>query len=168
MTVAYNPQEDLIRLAKIKAAQDELAREKGEVETRLLADLVSRGVKTISAQVDGADLSGTVVQPERTTIDADGLEHDLTKRQWERVSSRVLDKELLEAAVAQGIVDISVVHKHSETKPTKGYVKVSGKVPTVPLLDGVTFSQGHVSITASNGTTKPAARKRVAKPRAGK
>jgi hypothetical protein len=87
-----------------------------------------------------------------------------------------MDKDLLEAAVAQKIVDIAVVQQHSETKPTKAFVKVT--VGGKPSPAGIVFSGGHVSITSSNGTAKPAARRAVAKktakkaavakPRAGK
>lgn len=165
--MVYDPQEDLIALAKIKAAQDALAKEKSEVETRLLKELVSKGIKTLDVILtDSVEVKGTVVQPERTTIDADGLERDLTKKQWEAVSKRVMDKELLEAAVVQNIVDINVVQAHSETKPTKAFVKVtiSGK----PSPNGIVFNDNKVNITSSNGAVKPAARKRVAKPKAGK
>lgn len=161
----YDPQADLIALAQIKAAQEALAREKVEVETRLIAALDSKGVKSVSTDVDGDKVQGTLVRPERTTIHEDKLKQALDSKTWGKVTTQVLDKEKLEAAVAMGIVDPNVVAAASEVKATKPFVKLSGKVSDKTLLRDIGFSDGQVNIKDSAGHTKPAARKRVAKPR---
>lgn len=157
--MGYDPKSDLVALAQLKATEEALKKEKAVIEARLIAGMTSAGKDKVQADVDGETISGTVVRPERTTIDADGLSHDLTPKQWEKVSTRVLDKEKLEAAVVQKIVDITVVQRHSETTPTKPYVRVSGKVPDKALVSGVSLV---------NGTIHANGRRRVAKPKAGK
>lgn len=161
----HDPQDDLIALAQIKAAQEALAKEKLVVEERIVAALRAHGTKTVSTDVDGERIQGTLVEPERTTIHEDKLKSALDTKQWNKVTSQVLDKEKLEAAVAMGIVDPNVVAAASEVKATKPFVKLSGKVSDKTLLNDIGFSDGQVNIKDSLGHTKPAARKRVAKPR---
>lgn len=158
--MAYDPQADLIALATIKAAQDALNTEKAAVETRLMTYLNSKGLPKVNADLGGESIQGTVVAPIRVTIDAEQIKAALDTRQWNKVSTRVLDKEKLEAAVVQGTVPAEVVAKCSEETPTKPYVKVSTKAKGT-LFPPVSIDAGVAHVVQA---PRPAARKRVVKP----
>jgi hypothetical protein len=163
MTV-YDVHEDLVRLASIKSAVEQLGREKSEVEARLLVALEAHGTSSVSTTVDGETIKGTRVAPQRVTIDPDKVKAALTAAQWKKVTKQVLDSDLLEAAVKMKEVDANVVAQASEVKDTKPYIKVSGKVPD-RNLGSVAIHDGKVEIKNAKGYTKPAAKKRVVKPR---
>ena len=124
-------QEDLLELARIKAQSEALAVQKAEVEARLAQDLRSKGQKTLTATVAGAEVKGTLVAPQRVTIDEQKIHDALDAKTWKKVTKQVLDTDKLEAAVALGDVDANVVAAASDIKDTKPYVKVTGDIKAV-------------------------------------
>lgn len=155
--MATQIQNDLVRMATIKAAIEVLTVEKREVETRLVEGMKTSQVKSSTADIDGETIKGTLVEAERVTIDEAKLKKALSAAQWKKVTTLVLDKEKLEAAVVQNIVDGQLVAGASEIKQNKPYIKVTGTVP-VAVVKGV-------SPMDSRGNKKPAARKRVVRPK---
>lgn len=155
MAVKYDPKEDLYRLAALKRALENLENEKAQVEARLVESLQRSGHKSLSADIDGVKIKGTLCAPTRVVIDEARLKASLDAAQWKKVTSLKLDKEKLEAAVVQNIVDRNVVAAVSDELDSKPYIRVSGKIP-----------DDAVSVANSHGQPKPAASKRVAAKRA--
>jgi len=152
-------QEDLLRLATIKAAIKSLGEEQDAIEARLVKSIQDKGRRSLTVQVeDGPRVRGTVVAGTRMVLHEDKLRQQLDAKQWEKVSTRVLDKEKLEAAVVQNIVDAQVVAAASEEFPNKPYIRVTGKVPQQQL--------GHVLFDGPMPKIVVAQSKRVRRPRA--
>jgi hypothetical protein len=152
----------LIDLARIKALQDELAAEKANVQGQLSEALIQKGQKTLTATLDGGEqIIGTLVQAQRVTYDADRLKNALDARQWGKVTTQVLDKAKLEAAVVSQVVDANVVASCASVADNAPYIKVSGTYSPKALVDP---PKGDVSVKDAQGREKPAA-KRVRKPK---
>lgn len=117
-------QNDLILLAQakeeLKAQTDEVA----VLEARVIAGMHS--AKQSSVSVSG--IKGTLVEAERVIIHEDQLQSALGATWWKKVTKPVLDKEKLEAFVATGQIDASVVAQASELKPNKPYVRITGNL----------------------------------------
>jgi hypothetical protein len=158
-TTSQKVHEDLVRLAAVKHALDELGKQKNDIEARLVGTMKAGGLAAVDTTVEGESCSGTLVEAERVVYDQDALEAALDTSQWIGVTKTVIDTERLEAAVVTGLVDEQVVAKCSEVKTNKPYVKVTNKIspanlPTVAVGDGETLID----------SPKPIRKARVAKP----
>jgi hypothetical protein len=151
----------LLDLARIKALEDELAKQKAAVQESLVTALKAVGQKTASATTDNGDsIKGTLVEAQRVTYDEDRLKKALGAPVWKKVTKQVLDKQKLEAEITVGAVDPNVVAGCASVADNKPYVKVTGSYSPSTLVD---LPIGEVTIKNASGATKPAA-KRV-KPR---
>lgn len=103
---------------------------------------------------DGGEIKGTYVAPQRTKIDDTGLLTVLDDEQIAKVTKRVFDKDLLEAAVAVGVIDADTVAAHSTIVDVKPHVRITGKF--TPETAKVA---AEVSIRDAAGKLKPAARR---------
>jgi hypothetical protein len=113
------------------------------------------GFKTLDLPLhDGGDIRGTLVEGQRTKIDDAGLLVVLSPEQVEKVTKRVFDKDLLEAAVAVGVIDADLVAAHSTIVDVKPYVKITGSF--TPETAEVA---AQVAIRDAAGQSKPAARR---------
>lgn len=68
-----------------------------------------------------------VIRPVRTTWNAEALEDvvsGLPGISWEQITTRVLDKDKLEAKVKEGLVTIDDIQDCAEIKPTSPYLKL--------------------------------------------
>lgn len=158
-----NPlQDSLIELARIKEQIEDLSEEKREVEEVIVASLKATGQKSVSA--NGGDLKGTLVEGSVITIDDEGLKKRLTAAQWKKVTKQVLDKERLEAEITVGNIDANEVAAVSTEKDRKPYIRVSGTFR--PKKNKAPSPKAAVNTKNSSGGTKPAAKKRVVKPKA--
>jgi len=119
-------QSDLLQLAQMKYEIAQLNEKKAVIEDRIIASLNRKGQKTVSTKINGAEVKGTIVAPQRVVIDEQKVRNALDAKMWRKVTRLVLDKDKLEAAVAIGDVDANVVAQCSEIKDTKPYVKVTG------------------------------------------
>lgn len=158
-------QDALVRLTMLKdiakKAQDLVAQAE-----KSLIDAMAREHKdqVTAVTADGDEVKGTLVAPQRVSIDAEAIHKVVPAKTWNKITKQVLDTALLEAAVAMGEVDAQVVADASTVKDTKPYVKITGSFPKsaiTPVNEAV-----EVSITNAKGSLKPAVRRRVAKPRA--
>ena len=149
----------LSTLASIKAAEDMLAKQKVEAQTRLIELLDGVGIKTYKTKTsDGRSLTGTLVQAERLVYDEPGLEAALGKKLWDAVTVRKLDKALLEAHVVTKAVDENVVAAYTEVKQNAPYIKMGGDtlMPVPGLIPVSTVASG-------SGKDKPAIKRVKAK-----
>jgi hypothetical protein len=72
-------------------------------------------------------VTATIVRGTRITIDPDRLKRELGASMWGKVTRPQLDKELLEARIAVGEVDPTVVGTCSQEAPVKPYVRFSAR-----------------------------------------
>lgn len=153
----------LVQLAAAKQAEEKLSSLKVEIQTRLVEAMEARNLDKASATLeDGTSIKGTLVKAERVIIKEDDLKANIGSAKWKKVTREVLDKAKLEAAVAMGIVDADDVAAASEIVQNKPFVKVTGRIKDEAALT----SEAEVAITNSAGHLKPAARRRVVKPKA--
>lgn len=138
-------QDDLVALARIKVQAEDLAAEKTTIEARIITALEKKGQKSLVVMEGANKVSGTLVAPQRVTVDEERLRKALTAKDWKTITRLVLDKTLLEAAVAVNQIDANVVAQCSDVKDTKPYIKVSGDVRAIG--------------------TAPAAKKRAVRPK---
>ena len=117
----------LLKLAAIKAKTQALNEEHETIAKALVERMVANGQKTISTGIDGEEIKGTLVQAQRVKYDEDRLKGALTAKQWGKVTTAVLDKTKLEAAIVIGEVDPNTVAACSTVTDTKPYVKISGQ-----------------------------------------
>lgn len=157
-----NPLEDALNdLAVIKEKIADLNEEKAGIEEVIVKGLQKSGNRTVST--NNGDLRGTLVEGTTITIDADGLKKVLTAAQWKKVTKQVLDKERLEAEITVGNIDANTVAAVSTEKDSKPYIRVSGTFRSKKNKPA-TPKQG-VTTKNSSGGTKPAAKKRVVRPK---
>lgn len=157
-----DPQDLLLVLANIKAAQDALKVQHEQMQARLIEALDKQGKDKIAAtSSDGRTVKGSVVRAEKVVIDQAALEAALPAKVWEKVTKRVLDNDLLEAHVATKAIKEEVVAACSEVRQNKPYVRVSGDAAVAsPVLDAV-------SVVSQNGKPKAAMKRVKAKRAAG-
>lgn len=91
----------------------------------LLKVLDRLGQHSAYVEVDGRMFKTTAVRSEQVKIDAEGLQKALGKRAWNKLTKRVIDKDLLTAAVAEGSVPASVAAEHLTVVPRASYPKIT-------------------------------------------
>lgn len=119
-----NLDKTLARIAEIKKQIAELEGERKELEASVIEHLESVQLVTIDWGSDRKN-KATIVYGSSMKIDATGLRDELTDRQWQSVSVRVLDEKLLEDKVARGQIDVHVVAKHTTEVQKKPYVRLT-------------------------------------------
>lgn len=155
--VQTDPVELLLILASIKAAEEVLSKQKEDIQARLVEIMQSNSRGTMTAKSsDGRVVKGTLVVAERVIIDSDRLKDALPAKMWDKITTRVLDKGLLEAHVTTKAIDENVVASCSEIKANKPYVRVSGDLPTMTGIEAVT-------VRTEAGMEKPAMKRVKAK-----
>lgn len=121
-------QQDIERLADIKADQSRLSDEAGELQTRILVALDRAG--QASTSFDGANgrrLQATRVQGSSVLLDEEKLKKRLGAALWNKVTTRALDRKKLEALIGSGEVKTSDVAACSDEKPKAPYIKITSK-----------------------------------------
>lgn len=116
--------EELVdEIATIKEEIAALEERRRKRQNELVQELRARD----ETAAESVSFKATLVEPERTVIDEVALADDLSPEQWESISRRVMDKAKLEAAVANGEVDMDIVVAHTEFVPTTPYIKITKK-----------------------------------------
>ena len=72
-------------------------------------------------------LMGTKVESSTLNFDEVALQEEIGDHKWRTVSKRVLDRKLLEDAIAKDRISPSIVARHSEEIPRKPYIKLTVK-----------------------------------------
>ena len=156
---APTAEELLVILASIKSAEDALAKQRSDVQTRLIEAMDSELQKIVKTTTsDGRSLTGTLVRAERLVYDEAGLEVHLGKKLWDAVTVRKLDKALLEAHVVTKAIREDVVASYTEIKQNAPFIKLSGDIGVMPV-PGVTAVSG----TTAGGKDKAAVKRVKAK-----
>lgn len=89
----------------------------------IIAHMERNGRKNLTVDFEGKSYSVTKIQATSVRIDEAKLQKGLGAKLWEKVTTRVLDKKKLEAYMASGEVDATVVAKCSEDHENAPYLK---------------------------------------------
>jgi hypothetical protein len=111
----------------LKDGTSELKGEDG-IEAQLLAEFEAMGISTITVQLDeGPKVTATAVQGVQEVLDPEALRKCVGQEVWDQIAPpvQVLDKALLEDAIARGVIAPGVLATCSESKPKKPYVLIS-------------------------------------------
>lgn len=123
-----DPEIDLL-LAEYQIAQGALleAEERLEkVKIALRSTIEARGEQTVyGLNHRGESHRITVVASEVTKIDEAALLAAIGARAFNKLTARKVDKAKVEAAIAQGTLDISVLAEVTEVKPRAAYLKIT-------------------------------------------
>lgn len=129
---------------QIKTMSDQIkgTPQQSGLESRIIEDFNFKGIKTLSVeQVSDPRtvITATLVEPSRLDLNEDRLRELVGEERWMAVTRRVVDKKLLEDAMATGAITPAEV------------ARCSTEVP----------SQPHIKITTSQNTNKPTAKAEV-------
>jgi hypothetical protein len=119
----------LVRLRDLKrtiatAEEQRVGKNQDGVECQLAALLKEWGIQHASVLDGPVKITGTLVESSGLTIDEHRLQRAVGATNWQKITSRVLDKAKLEDAIARGLVDATLVAECSAETPRRPYVKI--------------------------------------------
>ena len=115
-------------IARIQYLQDQRDSVAGELKTAqaTLCDLMrEEEVKTFEVEDDEKTVRATYVSTTRTTVDEDSLRKAVGAVTFNKVSTRKLDKSLLEKAILSGEVDARIVAQNTSVVTSSPYVRIT-------------------------------------------
>ena len=118
----------LQELVDLKKKHAEIANEIADIEGILMAQMVSRQQKTMSETDGGKKYSVTYVQARTTVINELSLRKAMGAANFDKYTTKKLDRRKLEAAMEEGKVDPVVVSMHAEEKLSRPFLKFSESV----------------------------------------
>lgn len=123
------PEEDVRRWVELNREIDELAGERDEIRRRLAERLAKAETPMPPVKLpDGASAKAVLVSPMTDVIDEEMLRKRLGAKTWLHVTTRVLSKAMLLAAIKDGKVDANIVAQATTTVPgATPYVKLTVK-----------------------------------------
>ena len=110
-----------------KKAYERADQARKDAQNQLVLALKSYGQTSISTQVDGLKVTGSLVESITTSIDEERLKKALGSALWSKVTKKVLDKDKLEALMQSGQVDAYLVAQCSHDSARQPYVKITEK-----------------------------------------
>lgn len=113
-------------LAEAKEAIAANEKVKDDVQPALVAEFKRLGVKSRKVSDGDTVIQAALVEQERTTIDEDGLKKAVGAALWEKITTRTLDTEKVEAALSLGLLDPTVLAQYSSLRPTS-YIRTPRK-----------------------------------------
>ena len=123
--------EALSRIADIRDLRDQadqIGEEVDEVQKAIVADMHAADLKTTTVTVERRGrFHVTLGQSVSKVINEQRLKKRLGQALWMKVTTRTLDKKKLDAFIASGEVDPTVVADCTDEFPGKEYVKVQRK-----------------------------------------
>ena len=127
---SVSPEELAASIYALRSQIEELSQHKADLEAMLL----DAGVETVEVRTDSygdpgqyVDVKMTVVNSSTVTVIEDKLRKALGVARFNKMTKRVLDKSLLEDAMAKGAVSPTVVASCSEERPRKPYLRTTIK-----------------------------------------
>lgn len=121
-------EDDVVSYAEKKAEAQKLGKEIDDLSTSILAGLDTLDIDSVVAVgPDGLTHTAKRVQGQRTSIDEGSLKKRVGARVWKTITTLVLDRKKLEAAIAAGDIDENIVASCSTTHDNKPYVRLTSK-----------------------------------------
>jgi len=124
-TIRRKTQDALVELRDLRSEKRNLEDSISVVQDAALDGLSELGIKSITIDLDTITVLGTRVDGTTLHIDEGKLRKRLGARLWQRVSTRTLDRNKLEALVAAGDIDPRIVAECSEENPKKPYIRIT-------------------------------------------
>lgn len=103
----------------LKKQLDALTAQLAEVDSEIIETMRNAGLKSIETSLGKV----TLIQPTSIVWNETLLQDALTTAQWNRVTVRKVDKQLLEAELTVGRIDASIVEVARSTKESKPYLR---------------------------------------------
>lgn len=103
----------------LKKQLDELTARLAEVDAIIIDQMRDAGLKSIETSLGKVNL----IQSSTTVWNESILQDVLTTAQWNRVTVRKLDKNLLDAELTIGRIETSLVESAKSTKESKPYLR---------------------------------------------
>lgn len=103
----------------LKKQLDELTEQLSKVDESIIAEFQAQGLKSVETALGKVTLiqSNTVVWNESVLVET------LSTAQWNRITERKLNKQLLEAELTIGRIDASLVEGAKSIKQSKPYLR---------------------------------------------
>lgn len=118
--------DDMVAEWQIAKATLDAAKERFDKITNDIAQhMLVEGVKTDLVHVHGSDYKVTVVQSETLKVDEDSLIKALGKRMYNKISTRKVDKKMLDLAIRDGEIDPQAVAGSMIISKSTPYIRVS-------------------------------------------
>ena len=117
----------ILALHRARAEKDSAEAHYKECADAVIGMLDSQELKSHTIQHKDLILTGTKVESSTLNFDEPSLQEELGDHKWRTVSKRVLDRKLLEDAIAKDRISPSMVARHSEEVPRRPYVKLTVK-----------------------------------------
>lgn len=116
-----------------KTTKDEIEAEHKALQNAAIDLFHEAKLDGTEIEYEGKLIKATLVEGTTTVLDVEALKEKLTKKQWDAITVRVIDKELLEAHVLTKDIDVAVVESCCELKPKAGYFKFTVKEAAAPV-----------------------------------
>ena len=122
-------EENLRRIAALRKKQDIIAAQIKDRQVELLAQLDSKEIErlVVNDEEDGITITGTIVRSASVILDEPALKKKVGASKWKSITSLVLDKKKLDAAVSAGDISITDVAAASTESPRAPYIRVTVK-----------------------------------------
>lgn len=115
-----SPEDALTQVAILKTLLKESEVEMRDVQTELVKHMQDGDIE----KVRNADWIGSLVEPTRISYNEVRLKKELTDKQWDLITRKVVDKALVEHAVALGVLDIKTLAKCSVETAVTPYILI--------------------------------------------
>lgn len=109
--------------ADLRYERDSAAKSMEAVRDQMLAEMEAGGQDSATV----GTYSVVVSRPTSAVLDEPGLAAALGKRMWERITTRSLDKNKLDAYIKSGEIDPEVVAQHTEIIERNPSLRVTAK-----------------------------------------
>lgn len=110
-----------------KQAVDQAQNHLKKVQKQLIDQMGAKHQKSWSITKDGEQHTVTYVQSNSVVIDTKALRRALTAKVYDKYTTKELNKDALEEAMSQGMVDPMVVAKYVSEKPGNPYLRYTRK-----------------------------------------
>lgn len=124
-TIINSVNKKIAILSEIKSNINSMDIQRKEIELEIIDLLDEVGLSTIDTDIEEGTVKATIVRAVSVKIDETGLRESLSDKQWQSISTRVLDEKLLEDKVARGLISIDLVANNSTEVQKKPYVKLT-------------------------------------------
>lgn len=114
---------ELLRYHRARKAESEDSAKTYQDEA--IAGMKGMDVKSFSYEAEGQKVKATLVSPTKLVPNEAGLKKALGTKLWQKVSTRTLDIGKLEALMAAGEIDPSLVAQYFKDEPKGEYLRIT-------------------------------------------